>query len=215
MQINVVLILLLILSTPLYAQEFGYVTDSLRLRLYTDANDSSDVLATLESGDSVEVLETLGGFSRVITNDGTEGWVKSAFLVEEPPAKLLYYSVSEQNEELQEQLTELQNNLSASSTINNEADSKLIAELQTALANEQELNQKLQQQITDVEHSQVNQTTNPPVSDQSSAKAFPSFENKVWLIVGMPLLLIIIGFLLGMKFSNGRMRKRLHGFTLK
>ena len=211
---KIFLIILLIFCTQLYAQEVAYVTDSLRLRLYTDANDSSDVLVTLESGDSVEVLETLNGFSRVITYDGTEGWVKSAFLVIKPPAKLLYYSVSEQNKELQEQLTDLQNNTSAPSTTNSETDSKRIAELQSALTTEQELNKKLQKQIADAEHSEVNQTMTPPVTNQLSAKAISNSENKVLALAVIPLLLII-GFLFGMRFSNGRIRKRLHGFSLK
>ncbi len=213
---KIILILLLIFSVELYAQEVAYVTDSLRLRLYTEANDSSDVLATLESGDSVEVLETLNRFSRVITYDGTEGWVKSAFLVSEPPAKLLYYSVSEQNKQLQEQIAELQNNTStsASSTTNSEESSKLIAELQSALAKEQEAKQKLQTQIMNAEPSQVNLTSTSFGTNQLSTNAFSITENKLWVLVGISLLLII-GFILGMKFSNRRIRKRLHGFTLK
>ena len=93
--------LLTLCTQSLWAQEFAYVTDSLQLRVYSKPSAESEQLQTIDSGDSVEVFVTQDGFSRVSTYDGTEGWVKSAFLVDEPPEKLLYFSVSEKNKELQ------------------------------------------------------------------------------------------------------------------
>ncbi len=212
-----ILVLLFIFNTSSFAQEFAYVTDSLQLRVYSNASADSDVLQTIDSGDSVEVFATQGGFSQVTTYDGTVGWVKSAFLVEEPPAKLLYYSVSEKNKELETEIDSLKNGVQDIATIiDNESETNKISELQTALAKEQEINQKLQKQIAKSRSTQTIKVANTSSHAQvGGSKIRLYYENKIWILIGLPLGLIIAGFLLGIKLSSWRMKKRLHGFSLK
>lgn len=212
-----ILILLFIFNTSLFAQEFAYVTDSLQLRVYSSASADSEVLQIIDSGDSLEVLATQDGFSQVTTYDGTVGWVKSAFLVEEPPAKLLYYSVSEKNKELEAEIESLKNGLQNIATnSNNESETNKISELQIALAEEQEINQKLQEQFADSGSSQTIKvsTTSLPAQVEGS-KIRLDYENKKWILIGLPLGLILASFLFGMKLSSWRMKKRLHGFRFK
>ena len=198
-----ILVLLFIFNTSSFAQEFAYVTDSLQLRVYSNASADSDVLQTIDSGDSVEVFATQGGFSQVTTYDGTVGWVKSAFLVEEPPAKLLYYSVSEKNKELETEIDSLKNGVQDIATIiDNESETNKISELQTALAKEQELNQKLQKQIAKSRSTQTIKVANTSSHAQvGGSKIRLYYENKIWILIGLPLGLIIAGFLLGIKLS--------------
>lgn len=212
-----ILVLLFIFNTSSFAQEFAYVTDSLQLRVYSNASADSDVLQTIDSGDSVEVFATQGGFSQVTTYDGTVGWVKSAFLVEEPPAKLLYYSVSEKNKELETEIDSLKNGVQDIATIiDNESETNKISELQTALEKEQEINQKLQKQIAKSRSTQTIKVANTSSHAQvGGSKIRLYYENKIWILIGLPLGLIIAGFLLGIKLSSWRMKKRLHGFSLK
>ena len=189
----------------------------MQLRVYSNASADSDVLQTIDSGDSVEVFATQGGFSQVTTYDGTVGWVKSAFLVEEPPAKLLYYSVSEKNKELETEIDSLKNGVQDIATIiDNESETNKISELQTALAKEQEINQKLQKQIANSRSTQTIKVANTSSHAQvGGSKIRLYYENKIWILIGLPLGLIIAGFLLGIKLSSWRMKKRLHGFSLK
>ncbi len=212
-----ILVLLFIFNTSSFAQEFAYVTDSLQLRVYSNASADSDVLQTIDSGDSVEVFATQGGFSQVTTYDGTVGWVKSAFLVEEPPAKLLYYSVSEKNKKLETEIDSLKNGVQDIATIiDNESETNKISELQTALAKEQEINQKLQKQIAKSRSTQTIKVANTSSHAQvGGSKIRLYYENKIWILIGLPLGLIIAGFFLGIKLSSWRMKKRLHGFSLK
>lgn len=207
-------VMLLIFSAPLSAQEFAYVTDSLQLRVYASASASSEVLQSIDSGDSVEVFATENGFSKVSTYDGTEGWVKSAFLVLDPPAKLLYYSVGEKNKELVAEIEVLKSGAQTSTTSSNEADTNKINELQTALANEQEINQKLQEQIADTADIQAISTVSFLTTTQTEIRPQSYFDNKKWLLLGLPLAFIVAGLLLGIKISSWRMRKRLHGFRI-
>lgn len=209
-----VIFFLLFSTCALYAQEFAYVTDSLKLRLYTEASDSSDVILAIESGDSVEVLEKQNAFSRVITNDGSEGWVKSAFLVEDPPEKLLYYAVSEQNKQLQAEIETLKNTPQIENVSSNDQEyEEQIVQLQTELSNQQQVNQSLQQQLTEVSK---NIGTNIPASTTIQTSSAPNtIKNTKWFIPAIAIGILFVGFLLGHKFSTRRMRKRLHGFVLK
>ncbi len=75
-------------STAAFGQTV-YVTDILRLGIH-EAQDTSDApFANLMSGTKLEILDRVPNFARVRTPDGREGWVKSAFLVEEKPAQLI------------------------------------------------------------------------------------------------------------------------------
>ena len=64
----------------------AYVSDELVLGLYAEQNGQGQRLATLHSGASVETLGVNGEFTEVRLNDGTVGWVKSAYLTTREPA---------------------------------------------------------------------------------------------------------------------------------
>jgi SH3 domain protein len=64
-----------------------YVTDSLRLALYSSEDMSDKPLANLVSGTPVQLLERSASLARVRASTGDEGWVKASFLVPEKPAR--------------------------------------------------------------------------------------------------------------------------------
>ena len=64
----------------------AYVTDELVLGLYAEQNGQGQRLTTLHSGASLETLSVNGEFTEVRLNDGTVGWVKSAYLTTREPA---------------------------------------------------------------------------------------------------------------------------------
>ena len=64
----------------------AYVSDELVLGVYSEQNNQGQRLATLHSGASVETLAVSGDFTQVRLNDGTTGWVKSAYLTTQEPA---------------------------------------------------------------------------------------------------------------------------------
>jgi SH3 domain protein len=84
----------------------AYVTDSLRLSLYADADGSGDPLETLVSGTAVDVLERNAGYARVRTAAGSEGWVRAAYLVTKKPALARVA-------ELEAEIDDLKNDLAA------------------------------------------------------------------------------------------------------
>jgi hypothetical protein len=78
--------LLLALLAAKGVADTAYVSDELVLGVYADPNNQGQRLATLHSGSSVETLVQNGEFTQVRLNDGTTGWVKSAFLTPKEPA---------------------------------------------------------------------------------------------------------------------------------
>jgi hypothetical protein len=74
----------------------AYVSDELVLGVYTGENGQGQRLATLHSGASVDTLSVNGEFTQVRLNDGTIGWVKSAYLTTREPATVRVKQLEEE-----------------------------------------------------------------------------------------------------------------------
>ena len=66
--------------------EQQYISDKLVVNVYAEANQESDKLETLESGDAVESIEKVDTFTRIRLADGREGWIKTSYLTAQPTA---------------------------------------------------------------------------------------------------------------------------------
>lgn len=74
----------------------AYVSDELVLGVYAEQNNQGERLSTLHSGASVETLQVIGEFTEVRLNDGTTGWVKSAYLTTKEPATVRVKQLEEE-----------------------------------------------------------------------------------------------------------------------
>ena len=74
----------------------AYVSDELILGVYSEQNNQGQRLSTLHSGASVETLQVNGEFTEVRLNDGTTGWVKSAYLTTQEPATVRLKQLEEE-----------------------------------------------------------------------------------------------------------------------
>jgi SH3 domain protein len=90
----------------LAAAETGYVTDRLMLGLHEAADTSDRPFRSLESGTEFEVLSRDRLYAHVRLADGTEGYVKAAYVVYEPPAKLIVNQAQAEAERLAAELDE-------------------------------------------------------------------------------------------------------------
>lgn len=97
---------LLMLLPLLAAAETGYVTDRLMLGLHQAEDTSDRPFRSLESGTRFEVLSRDRLYAHVRLEDGTEGYVKAAYVVYEPPAKLIVNQSQAQVERLTAELEE-------------------------------------------------------------------------------------------------------------
>ena len=96
---------LLLLPLTAVAQT-AYVTDNLRLGLHTAEDTSDRAFRYLESGQAMEILTRDRNYANVRLPDGTEGWVKSAYLVEDKPAKLIVAETMAERDALAAELEE-------------------------------------------------------------------------------------------------------------
>jgi len=69
--------------------ETAYITDNLRLGLHQAEDTSDRAFRMLDSGQALEILSRNRNYANVRLPDGTRGYVKAAYLVEEKPAKLI------------------------------------------------------------------------------------------------------------------------------
>lgn len=83
-----------------------HVTDKLLAGVYAEPKSKGKPLKMLSSGAPVEVLERGDVFDKVRAEDGTEGWVNSAYLTEDTPAKALLVDAQSRIAELEKQLAE-------------------------------------------------------------------------------------------------------------
>ena len=97
---------LLALLPVLAVAETGYVTDRLLLGLHQAEDTSDRPFRSLESGTRFEVLSRDRLYAHIRLEDGTEGYVKAAYVVYEPPAKLIVNEAQAEAERLANELAE-------------------------------------------------------------------------------------------------------------
>lgn len=107
-----------------------YVSDHLVITVRTGQGAQFQIIKTLETGEHVEVLETTDtGYTRVKTSDGTEGWVRSQYLAEEPVASEKLAQVEAQLIKTREALTTFKDNYASLSK-----EHKILSQTQSSLS---------------------------------------------------------------------------------
>jgi hypothetical protein len=77
----------LIAAAPVASAESLYVIEQLVVGVNDAPDDTGQRIATVRSGDRVEVLERADDEARVRLDDGTEGWLKVAYLSADLPLR--------------------------------------------------------------------------------------------------------------------------------
>jgi len=95
-----------LVATTAAGQSARYIQDFIKVPLRTGTSTQNKILRMLPSGARVELLEEADeGYARVRTEEGTEGWILSRYLMEEPSARdrlvLAEQSLTRQQEENQ------------------------------------------------------------------------------------------------------------------
>ena len=177
-----------------YSGESYYVTDKLLLGMYKEKEGDDKPFKVLQSGALLEVIEKADPYFLVRTVTGEEGWVKASYLVKEEPAVVKI----KQMEGAAKEQGELQQTMS-----------KLEQEKQSLVAS----NTALQERIETLSSRQPEQTV---VSDDTE-QAAEDQEPQPSPMVPLPLLAVVLGafglgFYLGMKWLDRRVRNRLGGY---
>ena len=87
------------LVAPLAQAETAWVDDQVRLSLRTGPGNQYRIISSVETGDSVEILERGDGWIQV-NAAGKQGWVPEGYLLTEPPAKVKLARIETEIEQL-------------------------------------------------------------------------------------------------------------------
>jgi len=116
-------LLLIAFLLPAQAETVRYVTDSLKLAVRSGTSTSNKIIKMLPSGTRVQVLKTTPkGYSKIRTARGTEGWMLSRHLMDQPSsrdrvtkAEALAAELQQQNQQLSADLAELRDSSATTS----------------------------------------------------------------------------------------------------
>lgn len=93
--------------------EAQYVIEQLVVSVSSTAAEAGERIASIHSGDRVEVLERQDGYAHVKLASGTEGWVKASYLSAELPLQQKLAAQALELGQLKEELARLQEAASA------------------------------------------------------------------------------------------------------
>jgi SH3 domain protein len=98
---------LLGLAGPAWA-ETVYVTDILKLSLRAEPGNEQKSIAVVESGQQLELLKAGETWSQVQLPNGTQGYLFTRYLTQQPPARHRFDQLTEKNKNLTAQASGLQ-----------------------------------------------------------------------------------------------------------
>ena len=187
------LIGLLALLPIVTAAETVYVTDNLRLGLHTAEDTSDRAFRFLDSGQAMEVLVRDRNYANVRLPDGTEGWVKAAYLVDEKPAKLIVAETIAERDALAAELESAKRSFAEPAAAIDRLESE-VADLRSQIDSAQAQVSELQEENASIRGLKEQYRGSVPIK---------------W-VGGTIVLCLVIGFLAGLKWVDHRSRKR-HG----
>jgi SH3 domain protein len=175
-----------------------YISDKLVVNMYADADQESNKVATLDSGDAVESIEKMDAYTHVRLADNREGWIKSSYLTAQVPAVV--------------RLKELEKERGATASA-----SAATAQLSAELKQSKEQNAVLQTELAAAKQAARSPapTTNltPPTSKRTEVEQvvrnqeLPGHQHLGW-IAGLGFLCVTIGFALGYQTLARRIRRK-------
>lgn len=208
------LILFLLLPLPAMAAS-KFVSDELRITLRTGQGNQFEILKTLTSGMKLEILEeTDTGYTRVRIPDGTEGWVRTQYLVDEPVAADRLASAQSRLAKAEEKLKQVQDELRSlqkEKTQLDSAHSKLSSEHKSATKELQTLNElasrpkQLAQENIELrqQYEQISDELNLVKQENQVLK---DRSKRNWFLAGAGV--VIVGMLIGLIIPKLRFRKK-------
>ncbi len=190
-----------------------YVTDQLRLSLYSHADSRSEVVKLLQSGDLLEIEQIQGPYALVTTSEGTRGWVKRGFLVTEPTSNLLLEEERKKTESLAVEIEKLAN---AKVVIDQyEKDmNQLVEKIDQLEADKQQAGESIVQLEQQLEEKQRELDR----KDEDSAPALlvikDTFLKYSKIVVPILVVIVLLSYLVSKEIVEARIRAKFHGIKI-
>ena len=190
-----------------------YVTDQLRLSMYANANDNSQVLKLLNSGDSVDIEQIQGAYALVLGPDGTRGWVKRGFLVAEPTSNLLLAEERQKTESLAAEIDKLSNSKAVIEQYEKDLDS-MAAKLVAAEQAKQQVEQSVAALEQQVEDKQRELDARYEDGIPALLALWDTLKNYWPYVVPVVLLIVLLTYLVSKAIIEARIKSRFQGIKV-
>lgn len=206
---------LLIFATAAHAEP-AWVSDQFEIMLRSGPSTSNAIQLMVDSGTQLEVLERdpETGYSRVRTPGGTEGWVLSRYLMNEPSAREQLETLTSQltnansrGSSLNEQLAAVRGEhnaanrrISALESENQDLEDEL-AEIKRTAANVLGVNEQNQTLMSELSEAQIRADTL-----EEENRQLMSQTKRYWFMSGA--LVLLVGIILGIWLPRVRWQRR-------
>ncbi len=210
--------LLCLYPTLVQAEKTVYVIDQITITLRAGQGTQHQILRTLPSGTSMEVLRVNeeSGYSQVRTKDGVEGWVLSQYLINEPTSKIKLTAVEQKFTRVDAEFKDIKVKYEQLLKDKEQWDKEMKSvsgerdKLSVEMAKPREVTAAVAPLITDSgmalpvgKESEMLRQENQALKDRAK---------KDWFIAGAGVMLI--GIVLGLLVSKMRLRRSSWGDTL-
>jgi SH3 domain protein len=190
-----------------------YVTDELRLSMYANANDNSQVLKLLESGDSVDIEQIQGPYALVLGPDGTRGWVKRGFLVTEPTSNLLLAEERRKTESLAAEIEKLANSKAIIEQYEQDMD-EMAEKLAALEAEKRQVEQAVAALEQQVEDKQRELDARYEDGIPALFALWDTLKNYWPYIAPVVLLIVLLSYLVSKAIIEARIKARFQGIKI-
>ena len=203
----------------------AWVTDQLEITLRTGPSTSNAIRLSLSSGTRIEILEELPeeGYTRVRTAGGTEGWVISRYLMNEPSAREQLADLTQQLSNASDEGSSLATQLNGIRAEYREAEQTIarlerqkteleeeLAEIRRTAANVLAIDSQNQDAIIDEEVEELQEDlTNSQISIDrlnEEVRTLSGQSQRNWFVAGAGVL--FFGVLLGLWLPRMRTKRR-------
>ena len=179
-----------------------YVIETLVVNVSSTPDSAGDRVATIRSGDKVELLERRGDQTKVQLSNGSAGWVKSSYLSGDPPLRTRLDERTQELDKTKQRVAQLESEL---------AQARLIASAKP-----------VQQQTPPPEPAPVPAQVPQPAPERTSAEPtrpiFPDANPQgrpTWKwVVGSSAFCLFAGFLFGWRTLDARIRRKYGGLRI-
>ena len=195
--------------------ETMYVTDMLKLTLRSGPSTEHKILAVVESGREVDMLESGEEWSRVKLDNGKEGYVLTRYLLPEPPHRVRLEQLQKKHKDLMEQASILleennrfreENDKLKSSLTSNEKMLKNLSDDYKKLKAGSAGFLDLKSKYTKISEQLAEQTKKAKALDEE-LRGVEKNQYIKWFLAGSGVLLL--GFIVGFAARRGRRRPSL------
>jgi SH3 domain protein len=189
-------LLILLTATSMAWAATTFVTDQVRVIVYSGPGNAETVLGEIKTGNEVELLERQAAYSKIRLNT-LEGWVESKFLRKAKPAAV---KLKEVNKELNDVKLELRNL----------TDKAMIMEKQMGTVSQQ---RDLAQQTQAAREETETKLREALASAETRAKMAEAGISIGWIIAC--IVMLVIGVVAGIWWERDQNRKKLGGMHIR